>query len=224
MTVWLTRIVPDPRSREAREDTAHREGAIRLHRRLMSLFPDHPGPDPRAHFGVLFRTDDTPTGPQLLLQSTHQPDPDRLPDGYGTLHTRPLDTLLDALRPGLTVHYRCVASPVRKPGATTRALYQLPAVVALSGAAADQWWLRQADAAGLKPLSLHSQPLDAAQGRRAPHGPAARQRIRHARTAFEGRAAIIDPDALRTKITQGIGRGKPYGCGLLTIAPARNAA
>ncbi|MGW8375652.1 type I-E CRISPR-associated protein Cas6/Cse3/CasE [Streptomyces sp. ODS28] len=36
---------------------------------------------------------------------------------------------------------------------------------------------------------------------------------------FSGRLEITDPDALRTALTQGIGRGKAYGCGLLTLAP-----
>ncbi|MFF8387401.1 type I-E CRISPR-associated protein Cas6/Cse3/CasE [Streptomyces kanasensis] len=220
MTVYLTRIVPDPRSRDARSDA---RSAVDTHRRLMSLFPDHTGPDPRAHFGVLHRTDDTPTGPHLLVQSTHHPDLAQLPPTYGTALTRPLDPLLDALRPGLTIRYRCVASPVRKPGATTRALYNLPPVVALTGTAAEEWWLRQADKAGLKTLSLHSTPLDAAHGTRTPRDSTHTQRINHKRTRFDGTAAVIDADQLRTALTNGIGRGKAYGCGLLTIAPTRTA-
>lgn len=223
MTVWLTRIVPDLRSADARHDLQGAAGGINLHRRLMSLFPDGLGDTARAQLGALFRTEDTPTGPHVLLQSTHEPDITRLPDSYGTAISRPLDPLLDALRSGLTVRYRCVASPVRKPGATTRATYDLPAVVALHGAAADEWWIQQAESCGLKPLGLQSLPLDAVRGRRGRQGAAAEQRVRHARTRFDGTAAIIDPDRLRTKITEGIGRGKAYGCGLLSIAPARDA-
>ncbi|SOE31852.1 type I-E CRISPR-associated protein Cas6/Cse3/CasE [Streptomyces sp. OK228] len=223
MSVWLTRIVPDPRSRDARRDLSGNDSAMGLHRRLMSLYPSDAGPDPRARFGVLFRVEDTPTGPHILLQSTHEPDLTRLPDSYGQSVTRPLDPLLDALKPGLTIRYRCTASPVRKPGATTRALYSLPAVVPLNGPAADEWWTRQADAAGLKPLTLHPHPLDAAQGVRTNNGSSEKQRIRHNRTRFDGSAAITDPDLLRQKITEGIGRGKAYGCGLLSIAPTREA-
>ncbi|WP_031088810.1 type I-E CRISPR-associated protein Cas6/Cse3/CasE [Streptomyces sp. NRRL WC-3549] len=216
MTTWLTRLVPDARSREARRDLA---GATGMHRRIMSLFPPDAGPDPRARFAILFRTEDAPTGTHILIQSNHEPDLARLPAGYGTALTRPLDALLDALQSGLTIRYRCVASPVRKPGATTRALHNLPPVVALTGTAADEWWLRQADLSGLKSLTLLSHPLDAAQGRRPTTGTP--QRIHHARTQFDGTAAVIDPDLLRTKITEGIGRGKAYGCGLLSIAPAK---
>ncbi len=217
--VWLTRIVPDPRSREARRDTG---SAVGLHRRLMALFPDDAGPTARARFRILFRTEDTPTGAHILLQSTHPPDLARLPEDYGTARTQPLNALLDALQPGRAVRYRCVASPVRKPGATTRAAYHLPAVVPLTGAAADEWWLRQTHACGLTAHTLHAQPLDAARGTRGT--PGTEQHIRHTRTRFDGTATITDPHLLRTKITEGIGRGKAYGCGLLSIAPARTTA
>ncbi|MGW7295407.1 type I-E CRISPR-associated protein Cas6/Cse3/CasE [Streptomyces xiamenensis] len=221
MTLWLTRIVPNPHFVDAQREVHRKDGGIRLHRRLMSLFPDHAGEDARARYGVLFRTENTPAGAQILLQSSHEPDLSRLPEEYGTAITRSLEPLLNAVRAGLPVRYRCVANPIRKPGATTRALYNLPAVVPLTGDAADDWWNRQAEAAGLKPLTLNAVPLDTVHGRRGTHGPAAEQVIRHARTQFEGTATITDPNLLRTKISQGIGRGKPYGCGLLSIAPAK---
>ncbi|MFJ2565730.1 type I-E CRISPR-associated protein Cas6/Cse3/CasE [Streptomyces sp. NPDC087568] len=217
-TLWLTRITPHPASRDARRDLAD---TVALHRRLMSLFPDNAGPDARAALGVLHRIDDAPTGPYVLLQSRHQPDLARLPQHYGQAVTRELNPLLAALRSGAHIHFRCTASPVRKPGATTRALYNLPAVVPLHGAHANEWWQRQADTAGLKVLTLNAQPLDSATGIRGQRGSSDQQRVRHARTRFDGTAVIIDPDLLRTKITEGIGRGKAYGCGLLTIAPSR---
>ncbi|MCN9242704.1 type I-E CRISPR-associated protein Cas6/Cse3/CasE [Streptomyces sp. RY43-2] len=217
-TLWLTRIVPSPASHDARRDLGD---TVALHRRLMALFPDNAGPDPRAALGVLHRIDDAPTGSYVLLQSRHQPDLSRLPKNYGRAATRELTPLLAALRSGAHINFRCTASPVRKPGATTRALYNLPAVVPLHGAHADEWWLRQADTAGLKVLTLNAQPLDSAAGVRGHRGSGDQQRVRHARTRFDGTAVIIDPDLLRTKITEGIGRGKAYGCGLLTIAPSR---
>ncbi|CAL9573801.1 MULTISPECIES: type I-E CRISPR-associated protein Cas6/Cse3/CasE [unclassified Streptomyces] len=36
---------------------------------------------------------------------------------------------------------------------------------------------------------------------------------------FEGRLEITDPDAMRRTLTQGVGRARAYGCGLLTLAP-----
>ncbi|MQY15164.1 CRISPR-associated endoribonuclease Cse3 [Streptomyces sp. RB5] len=222
MTLWLTRLTPSPTSRLARRELGAAAGNS-LHRRVMSLFPDDDAEQARARLGVLFRIEETHRGPHVLIQSNQPPSPDRLPNGYGTLASRSLDDLLDALTPGRTVRYRCVASPVRKPGATTRALYDLPAVVALHGNAADEWWERQADKAGLKSLSVQSQPVDAVYDR-----PDRTERdakpVRHHRVRFDGTATVIDPDQLRAAITDGIGRGKAYGCGLLSIAPAPDPA
>ncbi|MFF9543427.1 MULTISPECIES: type I-E CRISPR-associated protein Cas6/Cse3/CasE [Streptomyces] len=225
MTTWLTRLVPNPQSHQAQRDLTGPGTGIGLHHRVMKLFPDNLGPDPRAKLGVLFRLEDTPRGPHLLIQSQHEPTLDRLPEHYATLTTRPLDALLDALQPGRTLHYRCVASPVRKPGAETRRLYQLPPVVALSGTAADEWWLRQTQTAGLTPTTHHSTPLDTIRGQQPDkHGHRDHNRIRHARTRFDGTATITDPARLRHTILNGIGRAKAYGCGLLSITPAQDTA
>ncbi|MFI2609511.1 type I-E CRISPR-associated protein Cas6/Cse3/CasE [Kitasatospora sp. NPDC018619] len=215
MTLWLTRITPDPRSRDARRDTS---GAVDLHHRLMSLFPDHVADDePRRRLGVLFRTESTAAGDRILLQSARRPDLDRLPAGYGQAVTKPLAPLLDALRPGLHIRYRIAANPIRRPTRTTRELYRLKAVVPLRGTAADEWWARQAESSGLAVGTLHSSPLEAAKGnRRSDQRP-----VRHDRVLFEGTAVITDADRLRTRLTEGIGKGKAYGCGLLSIAPQR---
>ncbi|MDH6575186.1 type I-E CRISPR-associated protein Cas6/Cse3/CasE [Kitasatospora sp. MAP5-34] len=214
MTLWLTRIQPDPRSREARRDLT---GAVDMHHRLMALFPDHLGDQARSHLGVLFRIEDGPTGTHVLLQSAQQPDTTRLPAGYGTAQSKPLTPLLDALRPDLTVRYRIAANAIRKPGRTTRELYNLSSVIPLNGQAAEDWWTRQAESAGLKVITVHSTPLDAARGTRRQD----QRTIKHARTQFEGTALITEPDHLRACVTAGIGKGKAYGCGLLSLAPVR---
>ncbi|MFI9787495.1 type I-E CRISPR-associated protein Cas6/Cse3/CasE [Kitasatospora sp. NPDC051984] len=217
MTLWLTRIIPDQRHRDVHRDSAD---AVNLHHRIMSLFPDDiPSTEPRRHLGILFRTETSRDGDRILLQSNREPDLTQLPAGYGPAAAKPLTPLLDALRKGLPVRYRIVANAVRKPGATTRALYSLPEVVPLNGPHAEEWWTRQAEAAGLALTTLHSTPLDTAVGNRRQNN----QRVQHARTLFEGTARIADPDLLRTRIHEGIGRGKAYGCGMLSVAPRREA-
>lgn len=39
---------------------------------------------------------------------------------------------------------------------------------------------------------------------------------------FDGQLVVSDPNILRRALTQGIGRGKGYGCGLLTLLPAES--
>ncbi|MCK8679404.1 type I-E CRISPR-associated protein Cas6/Cse3/CasE [Streptomyces lichenis] len=41
---------------------------------------------------------------------------------------------------------------------------------------------------------------------------------------FDGRLEITDPEALRRTLTQGLGRARAYGCGLLTLAPLPHPA
>ncbi|MEJ8662215.1 type I-E CRISPR-associated protein Cas6/Cse3/CasE [Streptomyces sp. MS1.AVA.4] len=40
---------------------------------------------------------------------------------------------------------------------------------------------------------------------------------------FDGRLQVTDPEALRRTLTQGLGKAKAYGCGLMTLAPAAHA-
>ncbi|MCM2387149.1 type I-E CRISPR-associated protein Cas6/Cse3/CasE [Streptomyces albipurpureus] len=221
MTLWLTRIVPSPSSREARRDLGGSDQGIRLHQRMLQMFPDGVEGPARAAFGVLFRAEESPHGPQILLQSHLEPDSSRLPGSYGSVETRCLDALLLNLHKGMVVNYRCVANPVRKPGTTSREAYGLPPVVALSGNAAVEWWERQSNASGLEALHINAHPLAAVRGHQGSKGPAAKQRIQHARTQFDGTARVLDVELLREKLATGIGRGKAYGCGLLSIAPAR---
>ena len=89
VTVWLTRIVTDPSSADARRDIAAAGGAISLHRRLMSLFPPGIGEAARARLGVLFRTEDTPAGTHILMQSPTNPTPPVCPPATAPLTAAP---------------------------------------------------------------------------------------------------------------------------------------
>ncbi|MGW3086619.1 type I-E CRISPR-associated protein Cas6/Cse3/CasE [Streptomyces sp. NPDC001108] len=219
MTTWLARLVLDTSRTDVREELRN---AVAMHRRVMSLFPDLPElEEPRRHFGVLHRVERTERKAVLLVQSKKEIAPERLPGGYAVgVASRSIEPLLDALAHGRLLSYRCDANPIRRPSSTTRELYtNLPSVVALQGRHADDWWHRRAEIAGLKIHTHLSHSLDAAVGRRGKGSGA--QKVRHHRVRFEGTAEIVDPDALRAAMTGGVGKGRAYGCGLLTIAPLR---
>ncbi|MFD3586897.1 type I-E CRISPR-associated protein Cas6/Cse3/CasE [Streptomyces sp. NPDC058683] len=214
--LWLTRIIPNPQNQQARRDFRN---AVDLHYSIMKLFPDNIGDEARKQLGILFRAETTPQGTYLLLQSRTRPNLDALPAAYGSADSRPLDALLDALRPGLPVRYRIDASAVRKPRKSMQQLYNLKPIVALTGPAAIEWWERQAEQAGLKLNTTHATRMDPVSGLKAQN----KERVHNPRTRFEGNALIEDPDLLRQRMAEGIGRGKAYGCGLLSLAPARPA-
>jgi len=217
MTVWLTRIILNPRAPQARRDL---HDVAQMHRTVMGLFPDDLGDTARQTAGALFRAEDTDDGTTVLIQSQIQPDPTTVPDGYGTIITRSLDPLLDALRPGLPVRYRIIANATRKLGTLTQA-GRPHQIVPLGGPEADQWWHRQAEQSGLQLRTSTALALTSATGVRNGSKTGKPQPQRHARTQFDGTATITDPELLRQRLQTGIGRGKSYGCGLLTLAPAR---
>lgn len=210
MTLWLTRITPDPSSAQARADFA---GAGAIHRRLMSLLPpEELGGSPRQAAGLLFRMEETRRGSSILVQSARELDPSRLPDGYGSMERRELSPLLDALVAGHPVRYRIVANPTKRIGRSElRGVKEK--TIPLRGSEAEDWWRRRAHEHGLEPRSLLSQDRpDATDGSRG-------RRIRHAAVLFQGVGTVVDTEALRAAVERGIGRGKSHGCGLLSLAP-----
>nr|MBO2475373.1 type I-E CRISPR-associated protein Cas6/Cse3/CasE [Actinomycetales bacterium] len=179
----------------------------RLHKRIMSLVPDGLGTGPRARAGVLFRVEDTQAGVQILVQTQVSPMPARLPEGYGEVAVKRLDGLLSRLRPGALVHYRIAANPSKRLG--RQAGPRAGKIKALRGAAAEEWWARRAARCGLSVLTVSAQSQrDVRTG----------SGIRHAVVRFDGIATVTDADLVRAAVLDGIGRGKAYGCGLLSLA------
>jgi CRISPR system Cascade subunit CasE len=214
MPATLTRLLLNPRNTAARADLAHRPG---LHKTLMRLLPDNLGPQPRATGRLLFRLETGPA-PILLIQTAEPPHLERLPDGYGTADIRDLTPMLRALTPGLPVHYRITAAPTISriahavPHPTTGRLRGK--IIPLTGPDALTWWQHRATKAGLEPITATATRRPFPRVNRETPGPF------HALTQFDGVARITDPQQLATALHHGIGKGKSYGAGLLTLAPA----
>jgi CRISPR system Cascade subunit CasE len=209
MTAWLTQIIPDYRNEYVRREA---RDAVAMHKRVMILVPDGLGDQARRQAGVLYRIEDTPRGPRILIQTQVPPELGRLPAGYGQVATRDLGPLLDWLSPGAVVRYRITANTCKRKSHSTK-------VIALRGSAADEWWTSRAPGCGLTLHSLLPRALDDAVG-----GPDRKNGIRHAQTRFDGVTAVADPGALRNAVLAGVGRGKSHGCGLLSIAPLAAAS
>ncbi|TJZ99593.1 type I-E CRISPR-associated protein Cas6/Cse3/CasE [Actinacidiphila oryziradicis] len=202
----FTRIRLNPHHPVVRRDLAD---PAALHRTLMRLVPDGLGPHPRQQAGLLFRLETAPGQPPVLLVQTHQPPQlTHLPATYGTAETRDLAPMFHALTPGRHVRYRITANASTRPPSTGAR----GKVIALRGDAALAWWHRRATGAGLAPRTADAAPRPFRRPTR--HSPY------HALTQFEGTATITDPDTLIHALRTGIGQGKSYGAGLLTLAPA----
>lgn len=223
-TAHLTRVQINPRSREAGRDLGDAQS---LHRRVMALVPDQLGADTRRTAGVLYRLERQPGSHMLLIQSTAPLDLDSLPVGYATAtDDRDITTLLTWLTPGRTIRYRIDAQPLRsirtQPAPDEGPRRDRGRRVPLHGPDATAWWTRKAEEAGLQidpQAVLDTRQSDTLGWKENPNTPGKLLRIWAPLTRFEGTATIADAHALRTSITTGIGRGRAYGAGLLSVAP-----
>ncbi|WP_019853869.1 type I-E CRISPR-associated protein Cas6/Cse3/CasE [Actinopolyspora mortivallis] len=208
-TAMLTQLRLNPRHPATGRELANVD---RMHRRVMSLFPDSLGNNPRAEAGVLHRVEHSHAEAVVLIQSTLTPDTTRLPRGYATTAHRDLGPLLTALEVGMRARYRIVANPTRIE-TTDEGRKQRRQLV---GDHAVAWWHRRAEEAGLE---LESAMLtreyrlvgDKSQRSRRPHY--------HGATQFDGSATVTHPEATFRAVLEGIGRAKSYGCGMLSLVP-----
>jgi CRISPR system Cascade subunit CasE len=216
MSLWLACIRPNLSHRGAASDL---RDAVGMHRTVMRLFPDDLGDHPRSTASVLFRIDQDRNGPAVLIQSALEPDPHTLEHAYGDIEVKDLTPMLAALREGRRVHYRIAANAVRRISRTPKPGRDAGATILLDGDEAEEWWRARAETAGLKVDTAECAPAEQAVGT---HG-ATGSRVRYHRRWFAGTATVTDPASLKDNLTKGIGRGRSYGCGLLTLAPDRHA-
>lgn len=210
----IARIRLNPHSRDVQRDL---RDATEMHRTVMRMVPDGLGDSPRSQAGLLYRLDETDTTSTLLVQANRL-DSARLPAGYGQANIKSLTPMFTALRKGLAVRYRIVLNPAKRERLPLEAKGKRGRITPLSGADADQWWLRRAAGSGLHVHILTPTNMPPIRPRRQdPDG------MRHSLIRYDGTATITDPDALHEAVLAGIGRGKPYGAGLLSLAPAPSA-
>jgi CRISPR system Cascade subunit CasE len=237
--MYLSRLILDPRSRQVRRDLADCQ---QLHRTVMSAFPQAPeGKDVRARFGVLHRIE---VGREsgdvaLLVQSQERPDWGRLPSGYlleaaDNPACKPLSQLYEGIGQGARLLFRLRANPSRKIDTKTgpdgrrrngkRVEYRLEA---------DQlaWLKRRGEQQdGFELLSVRlapgvadvsTAPGKVLGGRRAGSDVASAQaeRLTFGAVVFEGRLRVTDKERFLAALANGIGPGKAYGLGLLSVAP-----
>jgi CRISPR system Cascade subunit CasE len=221
MTLWLTRLIPNLDHRDTLTDLGE---VTRLHRRVMILFPDGLGTSARSTAGLLFRVETSADSVRILIQSSIQPDLSRLPHRYGHAETIQLDGFLQTLTNGMTVRYRITANPSKQLPRGHTGPGHPGQRVALRGTQAEAWWRERADRAGLTLNTVMMLPRHDLVGHQTSQiSKAGRSDIRHAAAQYDGTATIRDVDTVRDALCNGIGRGKPYGCGLLSLIPIHQA-
>ncbi len=238
--MYLSRLILNPRSRLVQRDLADCQA---LHRTVMAAFPPVAGTSPRRALGVLYRLDtDLRAGRFILyVQSQVPPDWSHLPADYllppendqPNPVCRAIGEVYARLQPGNVLAFRLCANPTRRilrqVGRDGRA-WDGKRVELRREADQIAWLLRKAAQGGFEILAVRAAPVPDVRlslvgrvvgWRTADDGPEGRQRLTFYGVVFEGHLRIVDADRFRETLARGIGSGKAYGFGLLTLAPVR---
>jgi CRISPR system Cascade subunit CasE len=234
--IYLSRLYLNPRSRAVQRDAAD---CHQLHRTVLCAFPAAPkGLPVREAFGVLYRLETglTRRGIQLLVQSKVEPSWSHLPAGYLTpgagVTCKAVDQVYDALQADRVLLFRLNANPTRKihPSDDTAKRVELRTEEQQLS-----WLRRKGDEGGFALLSVKATggpagggaagvpnvrtiPREKVTGRRDDGRGLGTRQLTFGSVAFEGLLRVTDPGRFRETLARGVGSGKAYGFGLLSIA------
>lgn len=208
----LTRMYLNPRRRGARKLIGSPQA---MHAAVLSGFP------PGLNMGrPLWRLDmDDPLRPTLYVLSENRPDVTHIEEQAGwptqpTAQFASYDHLLDGLRAGDTWCFRLKANPTHRAQIAGRSK-----IVAHVTVSQQKSWLQDREPSLGISLGAESPTFDLID----------REVLRFRRdgkavtlgtATFQGQLKVVDPETFRQALVSGIGRGKAYGCGLLTLAKA----
>lgn len=176
---------------------------------------------------VLWRLDRHTAGAELYVVSSKEPDPHEIvaqatDAGPGAFATADYDSLLSRIAAGQRWNFRLTANPtyIVPAGHGRRGLVR-PHVTATHQL---DWFREKALASGFTVTDERGEDTARLVGRetRSFHGSRTKggsgSPVTLTYATLEGALTVTDADLLRDALTNGIGRGKGYGCGLLTLA------
>lgn len=221
--MYLSRLILNARNRAVQRDLAR---PYDLHRTLLSAFPAGRVDTERTAddaIGLLYRVDeDARTGSlHLLVQAQQTPQWERLPaTGYllsipGNPATRDVQLQLKA---GQQLAFRLRANPTRRLSAGSGnkgkrvGIYEEEAQLA--------WLARKGDQHGFRLLQAQIRDDGKVRQGQAVHAPNGVHGLELLSVQFDGFLEVMDPAALVHAVGSGIGSGKAFGFGLLSLARA----
>lgn len=237
--IYLSRLIVDTRNRQVRRDLGD---CHQLHRTMLGAFPQAPeGAAAREHFGLLYRVepiDGAPALLRLLLQSNVAPSWSHLPADYlgpapderGNPALRLVSNEYARIATGMRLIFRLRANPTKRisdrtPGRENALLGKRVAL--LSEDEQLNWLARKGQNHGFQPavtavrpelpdVRAGAQGLD--RGRRPAHDATPAMALRFGAVLFSGQLEVTDRTAFVAALEHGIGSGKAFGFGLLSVA------
>lgn len=232
--LYLSRLQLAMRNRFVRRDLSD---CYAMHRRLLSVFPHLDDlQSAREYFGLLYRLEPGDEGATLLVQSQYAPDWLRLPNGYLGVHsasTKRIDDVYASLTEGQYLRFRLRANPTRRisaRNATQEERWRGKRVELRSEDVQLSWLTRKAEQCGFRLIALHTSTststtptgvdVRASGVNEYSRGTRDGRRLTFAAVTFEGHLQVIESLVFQQTLRDGIGSGKAFGFGLLSIAPA----
>ncbi|MCE7988327.1 MAG: type I-E CRISPR-associated protein Cas6/Cse3/CasE [Caldilinea sp. CFX5] len=235
--MYLSRLILNQRSRQVQRELAN---PYEMHRTLSRALPDqavHLRRDQAGAAGLLYRVDVHPQSGQLalLVQSQARPDwsfltsvgidPERnhsyllAADPWQAEENPAVKAVELHFVTGQQLHFRLRANPTKRLSAGTGhkgkrvGLYTLDEQIT--------WLQRKAERGGCRLLQVQSSRDEKIKVEGAISRDEERHKVELFAVQFDGQMQITEPEQFRMMIHQGIGSGKAFGFGLLSVAPVR---
>ena len=244
MEIYLTKMVLNPRSNQVRSEVGRPQ---ELHKTISKAFPPvenppdakhHERKTPRNEYNILHRLDiDRHRGKAfLLVQAEHKPDWSFLSEDYvDEIKTKEVGENFQAIENGMNLIFRLQANPTRrigksdekadarfKPGGNKKIRRRVE--LRTDEERAD-WLAGQGERFGFGIANLKIEPavrnvISAKEEKISFRKPGKENPITYGSVVFEGVLNVTDANKFREALINGIGQGKAYGFGLLSVAPA----
>ena len=238
MEIYLTKMILNTQSRKVWNDLGNPQ---QLHRTVSGAFPKIDGQErlphherktPRGEFNLLHRLEfDRSTGKAVLLvQSSVRPDWSSLGEEYADrIESKTLHDKYARIADGMNLRFRLQANPTKRIGKSDEiadARFRDPDKRRRVDIRTDEgriaWLRRKGEEAGFELANVKVAPVpnvaSVAEGkvnfRKQRNSP----RITFGSVVFEGVLQVTDAAKFGRALVEGIGQGKAYGFGLLSVA------
>lgn len=236
MELYLSRIMLNPGSKAVMHDL----GSPReLHKSICRCFPAiedqgnrpaHEKETPRNAYKLLHRLDNKGDSIVLYVQSTVEPEWHRLSPGYATrADAKPIHRLYSAISNGDRLQFRLAANPTKRAGKNDDGNTKFKdekkrrRIDIRTEDGRIKWLARKGEECGFRLCRVTSTDgtasVETSIGRSLTFKHE-KGRVTLGSAVFEGVLEVTDADAFRNTITNGIGPGKAYGFGLMSVARA----
>ena len=249
MEIYLTKMILNPLSRRVHTEIGNPQELHKTISRAFPKIenppdtPKHKEKTPRNEFNILHRLDiEKNRGTAfLLVQSEYKPDWSFLNGEFADeIETKNVGENYRAIENGMNLIFRLQSNPTRRAGND----YEYPVekkreefnekfkhpkkrrrIPIYKEEEQIKWLARQGERCGFQIANIKIEPavrnlMSAREEKISFKKSGEKHLVTYGSVVFEGVLTVADADKFRDALVNGIGQGKAYGFGLLSIAPA----